>query len=47
MKLVEIRPGWVSLEVPPTEVWEEKLRWLTPAQRERLEEPAFYHFLQE
>ena len=41
------RPGWVSLEVPPLESWEEPLRWLTPQQRERIESADFYRLLQE
>ncbi|MFC1707290.1 hypothetical protein ACFL59_10835 [Planctomycetota bacterium] len=41
------RPGWVVVTVPPQEAWEEALRWLTPTQRERIEAPAFYRFLQD
>lgn len=47
LRLIEIRPGWVSLEIPTHEAWEEALRWTTPPQRERLEEPAFFKLLQE
>lgn len=43
----EPRPGWITLEVPPIEAWEEQLRWLTPEQRDRLESPDFYRLLQE
>jgi hypothetical protein len=43
----EPRPGWVTLEVPPLEMWEEPLRWLTREERERVESPEFYQTLQE
>ena len=43
----EPRPGWVTLEDPPLEVWEEPLRWLTREERERVESPEFYQTLQE
>ena len=45
----EPRPGWVTLEVPPLEAWEEPLRWLTreERERERIESPEFYQTLQE
>jgi len=42
----EVRPGWVTLEIPPLEQWEESLRWLTPVQRERIESPEFFQMLQ-
>ena len=44
--LSESRPGWVSLELPPTEQWEDRLRWLTPNQQERIASPEFYQYLQ-
>ena len=44
--LSESRPGWVSLELPPTEQWEDRLRWLTPNQQERIASPEFYQHLQ-
>jgi len=43
----EPRPGWVTLEVPPLELWEKGLSWLTPEQRERIESPEFYKLIQE
>jgi integrase/recombinase XerD len=43
----EQRPGWVTLEVPPLEAWEQRLCWLTPPQRERIESAEFFKFLQE
>jgi site-specific recombinase XerD len=43
----EVRPGWVTLEVPPLEQWEESLRWLTPLQRERVASPGFFRLLQQ
>jgi len=42
----EVRRGWVNLEIPPLEQWEQPLRWLSRRQRERIEEPAFYELLQ-
>jgi len=42
----EVRSGWVNLEIPPLEQWEEPLHWLSRTQRERIEEPAFYELLQ-
>ncbi len=42
----EIRPGWVSLDIPPLEKWEEPFRWLAPQQRERIESSEFYELLQ-
>ncbi|MBL7038604.1 MAG: hypothetical protein ISR77_08225 [Pirellulaceae bacterium] len=42
----EVRRGWVNLEIPPLEQWEEPLRWLSRVQRERIEEPGFYELLQ-
>ncbi len=41
------RAGWVALEVPPLEAWQEPFLWLTPPQRERIESPEFYKLLQE
>jgi hypothetical protein len=43
----EPRPGWVTLEVPPLEAWENRLRWLLPEQRERVESPGFFQLVQE
>jgi len=42
----EARPGWVTLELPPSERWEEPLRWLTRQEHDRLESPEFYALLQ-
>lgn len=42
----EVRRGWVSLEIPPLETWEEPLRWLRPEQRERIEDARFFEMLQ-
>jgi len=42
----EVRPGYVTLQIPPLESWEEPLRWLSRTQRERFEEPEFYEMLQ-
>lgn len=46
IQLREPRPGWFSLELPPAEAWEPELRWLTPAERDRVLDPAFYELLQ-
>ncbi len=43
----EARPGYVSLELPPLEAWKQPLAWLTPGQRERVQEADFYKLLQE
>ena len=43
----EVRRGWVNLEIPPLEQWEEPMRWISRGQRERIEEPAFYELLQQ
>jgi hypothetical protein len=45
-RALEVRPGFVTLEIPPLEAWSEPLTWLTPAQRERIGEPEFYEMLQ-
>ncbi|MEZ6055065.1 MAG: tyrosine-type recombinase/integrase [Planctomycetaceae bacterium] len=41
IELRESRPGWVAMNVPPLEAWEESLRWLSREQRERIESPEF------
>ncbi len=42
----EVRKGWVNLEIPPLEKWEHPLSWLTPSQRERIEDASFFELLQ-
>jgi len=42
----EVHRGWVNLEIPPLEQWEESLRWLSRRQRERIGKPAFFYLLQ-
>jgi len=42
----EVRPGYVTLQIPPLESWEEPMRWLNRDQRERFEEPELYETLQ-
>ncbi len=37
----------MSLELPPLEAWRQPMLWLTPEQRERIQEAAFYKLLQE
>ena len=43
----EARPGWLSMDLPPQEAWQEPLRWLAAPQRERIESPEFYELLQQ
>ena len=42
----EARPGWITLEIPALEKWEEPMRWLTREQRERIQEASFFELLQ-
>jgi len=42
IRLFEPRPGWVAIELPPTEQWATALERASPAERKRLDEPAFY-----
>lgn len=41
----ESRPGWIALDLPPLEDWQPVLAQLSPAQRQRIQEPAFYDLL--
>jgi hypothetical protein len=34
------------MELPPLEAWQRPMLWLTPEQRERIEEANFYQLLQ-
>ena len=45
-RALEVRPGFVSLEIPPLEKWSELQKRLSRDQRERFEEPEFYELLQ-
>lgn len=42
----EVRPGFITLDLPPLEAWSAALSWLNSNQRERFEEPEFYELLQ-
>jgi len=42
----EARPGWLTLDVPPLEHWEEPMKWLTPEQKTRIQSAEFYEMLQ-
>jgi len=42
----EARPGWITLDIPATEAWEEPLNALTPCQRDRIESRELYETLQ-
>lgn len=41
----ESRPGWIALDLPPLEDWQTTLAQLPAAQRQRIQEPAFYDLL--
>ena len=43
----EPRPVWATLQVPPYESWENRLLWLLPEQRERVETPRFFQLIQQ
>jgi hypothetical protein len=43
----ELRPGWITLDVPPLERWADACRWLTPPQRRRIESAEFFEMLEE
>jgi hypothetical protein len=43
----EQRPGWLTIEVPPTEHWAQQRRQLTEAQRERMDTAEFYELLRQ
>ena len=42
----EVRPGFVTLEIPALEQWSAPLQSLAPAQRQRFEDAEFYELLQ-
>ena len=42
----EVRPGFVTLKIPPLEHWSQPLKLLTQAQRKRLQSAPFYEMLQ-
>lgn len=46
-RVSEPRPGWMHLEIPPAEVWQEPLSQLTSAQRQRFSEASFYEVLRQ
>jgi len=43
----EQRPGWLTIDVPPTEHWTEQRQQLTEAQRERMDTAEFYELLRQ
>ncbi len=45
-RALEVRPGFVMLDIPPLEQWSERMRTLSHKQRQRFEEPDFYELLQ-
>ena len=42
IRAAEPRPGFLTLSLPPLEDWADRLRWLPPEIRARVEEGAFY-----
>ena len=44
--VMESRPGWVALDIPPLEAWKEVLAQLPSPQRKRIESPEFFRILQ-
>lgn len=46
-KVSEPRPGWMNLEIPPSETWHQPLSQLTHVQRQRFEEASFYDVLRQ
>ncbi len=42
----EVRPGWINLQIPPLEHWEDALSQIPAAQRERIHSPHFFAMLQ-
>jgi len=46
IRVRELRAGWFSVDVPLAERWDAALRWLTPAERDRILDPTFYALLQ-
>jgi len=38
----EARPGWLTYDVPPLEVWDESLQLLTSAERARIPTADFF-----
>ncbi|MCC7073025.1 MAG: tyrosine-type recombinase/integrase [Deltaproteobacteria bacterium] len=45
IRVAEPRPGFLTLSLPPLEEWAERLSWLAPELRQRIEEGAFYEQL--
>lgn len=45
IRVTEPRPGFLALSLPPLEDWAERLTWLPPDTRARIEEGAFYEQL--
>ena len=45
-RALEVRPGFVTLDIPLLDRWAEPLGRLTREQRERFEEAEFYELLQ-
>ena len=41
------RPGWIAIDLPLLDAWQEPLRRLPAEQRERVASPAFYDRLRQ
>jgi len=47
IRVTEQRAGFIGIELPPLEAWDDALRWIEPAARSRLEDAAFYERLRD
>ncbi len=45
IRVRESRPGWVAVDLPTAGAWEQRLEWLSKAQRDRMDSPSFYEYL--
>ena len=46
IRLSEARPGWIVMQLPPSEHWDDRLRVLDSRRRERIESAEFCQLLQ-
>ena len=44
-RVLELRPGWITLEFPPLKEWEPELAKLSRSERERIESAEFFERL--
>ena len=45
-RALEVRPGFITLDIPLLDRWAQPLSWLSRDQRDRFEQPEFYELLQ-